>query len=132
MATKKSEEEIEKEAGAKKEKLDPKVRKQSPRPTFEWGLNHMKLQAATTYVDQQFSGLGAQERHDKIKERYVEIKGRLPEQKRHKNGQEETGTPRPTSEQAIRYDEGVDPAAKEVEEDDDEDVDGTFEGELDR
>lgn len=112
------------------EDLEPKVRKQSKVVSYEWALNPVKLGHATTFVDNNTSGLGAEERHDAIKARYIELKGRLPGEKRHKDGMHSTGTPRPTSEQAIRYDEGLDPAAKEVEEDDDEDVDGTVEEDL--
>lgn len=130
---KKSEEEVAVAGAAKKEKLEPKVRKVSAAPKFEWALNPMKLQAATTHVDANNSGLTAQERHDLIKERYVELKGRLPGEKRHKDAKNETGTPRPTSAQAIAYDEGNEPGAAVNEDDDlddDEDVDGLVEEEL--
>lgn len=112
------------------EDLDPKVRKQSKVVSYEWALNPVKLGHATTFVDNNTSGLSAEERHDAIKARYIELKGRLPGEKRYKDGMHGVGTPRPTSEQAIRYDEGLDPAAKALEDDDDEDMDGTVEEDL--
>lgn len=112
--------------------LNPRVRKQSKVVSYEWALNPVKLGHATTFVDSNSSGLSAEERHNAIKARYIEIKGRLPGEKRHKNGMLGTGTPRPSSEQAIRFDEGMDPASKvdEDEDDDEDDVDGLVEEAL--
>lgn len=125
--------EVKKTGEQDPEKLTPKVRKQSVAPNYEWALNNFKLRLATTHVDNTTSGLNAQERHDAIKQRYIEIKGRLPGDVRHKDGMHGTGEPRPTSAQAIAYDEGLDPLAKESEdgEDDDEEINGTTLGTLD-
>lgn len=129
---KKSDKEIAAAGVEKADKLKPQVRKKAALPVFDWALSPVKLGLATTYVDNTYSGLTSEERHERIKERYIELKGRLPGEKRHKDGMHETGKPRPTSEQAIRYDEGMTPGKpiEEDDDDDDEDVLGTVEEEL--
>lgn len=130
--SKKSDKEIAAAGEEKGNKLKPQVRKKAALPVFDWAESPVKLGLATTYVDNTYSGLTSEERHDRIKERYIELKGRLPGEKRHKDGMHETGTPRPSSEQAIRYDEGMEPgkSIEDDEDDDDEDMLDTVEEQL--
>lgn len=104
----------------KKEDLDPKVRKQAKVISYDWGLNPHKLQLATTHVEATTSGLSAEARHDAIKARYIELKGRLPGEKRHKDGKNEKGKPTPTNGQGIAYDAGESGVDKDGEDDEDE------------
>lgn len=129
---KKSDKEIKAAGVEKADKLKPQVRKKTPLPNYEWALNPIKLGLATTHVDTVYSALTSEERHERIKERYIELKGRLPDEKRHKDGMHKTGTPRPSSDQAIRYDEGMEPgkSIEDDEDDDDEDILDTVEEQL--
>lgn len=132
MANKEEKKKLADAAIEKAEKREPKVRARPAALSFEWALNPMKLGLATTHVDTVNPGLTGEARHDAIKARYIELKGRLPGEKRHKDGKHETGTPRPSSEQAIAYDAGEEAtgSALDEEDDDDEDIDGTVEEQL--
>lgn len=103
---KKTDEEIAEASAKKAGEIEPRMRKTPVVINYDWALNPSKLGLATTYVDNTTSGLSAEERHDAIKARYIELKGRLPGEKRHKDGMHNSGTPRPTSAQAIAFDEG--------------------------
>lgn len=131
---KKTQEEIDAAAEKKAKKLLPQVQKHTATVSYEWALNPMKLGLATKHVDETYSGLTGPERHDKIKERYLELKGRVPGEKRHKDGQHGTGKPGPvTSEQAIAYDNGEEGDKKnddDNDDDDEEDVDELIEEQL--
>lgn len=132
MAKKDDDKKLADAAAAKAEKREPKVRtKPVQLPTYEWALNTIKLKLATEHVDTISPGLPAQERHDAIKQRYLELKGPVRGDKRYKDGMHEKGTPRPTSEQAIAYDEGKEVGAADLDdEDDDEDMDELIEETL--
>lgn len=113
---------LEDAAAAKAEKREPKVRTKPVKlPTYEWAVNTIKLKLATEHVDTIRPGISAQERHDAIKQRYLELKGPLRGDKRYKDGMHEIGTPRPTSEQAIAYDEGKEIGSVDTDDDDEED-----------
>lgn len=95
-------------------------------PSFGWALNPHKLDAAKKHVQtvNAAAPLSGKELEDAVKERYIELKGPLPGEERHKNGRDGKGIPTPTSKAAIEHDAGED----ETDEDDEEDEDSTAEG----
>ncbi len=85
---------------------------------FGWALNIHKLALAKKFVNDANAAhpLKGDEYEAAVKERYLEIKGPLPEAKRFKNGKLNKGEPRPTSKAAEHYD-GTDEEDDEDEED---------------
>lgn len=83
---------------------------------IDFGLfaNQPKLLAAQKYIAETMPHLAGGAKNEAIKARYLETKGGIKGEERHKNGKTGRGTPRPTSDAAKKYD-GIDDSDDEDE-----------------